>query len=244
MTDEAGGTLLSRGVRQQASVHTGGRMKKMLFKDTDIRLAGSISLRNGWIAAVEFGMMAEAYREAAQAAVNALSEDEIFTHSSSTAQGFRAYPVIFLYRQALELTLKGIIVAGSDLVEYEGGEINLVALYHNHNFEKMRPDVERVFEAMGWDWNLGIPDFTTVGDFRKTLAEFDEFDGTSAVCRYPVNTDGTPSMEKERCINLFEFALTIDALLEVLEHAPGTIHALAEDYLSYAAEAVASDSWS
>ncbi|HEX7151291.1 MAG TPA: hypothetical protein VF618_07365 [Thermoanaerobaculia bacterium] len=211
--------------------------RKTLFKDTDIRIAGSVALQNGWIAAVEFGMMAEAYREAAQAAVNALSEDEVFTHSISTAQGFRAYPVIFLYRQALELTLKGIIVAGSELMAYQGSEIDLVTLYHNHNFEKMRADVERVFEAMGWDWNLGIAGFTTINDFRRVLAEFDEFDGTSAVCRYPVNTDGSPSMKQERCINLFDFAMTIDALLEVLEHTPGTIHALAEDYLNYAAEA-------
>jgi hypothetical protein len=78
--------------------------------------------------------------------------------------------VIFLYRQALELTLKGIIVAGSELVEYHGGEIHLVALYRNLNFEKMRADVERVFEAMGWDWNLGIAGFTTVNDFRRVLA--------------------------------------------------------------------------
>ncbi len=218
--------------------------RKMLFKDTDIRVAGSVTLHNGWIVAVEFGMMAEAYRGAAQAAVNALAEDEVFTHSISTAQGFRAYPAIFLYRQALELTLKGIIVAGSELVEYNGGEIDLVAVYHNHNFEKMRADVERVFEAMGWEWNLGIPGFTTVGDFRRILAEFDEFDGTSAVCRYPVKTDGSPSMLKERCVNLFDFAHTIETILEVLEHAPGTIHELAEDYLSYAAEAAPSESWS
>src|SRR5438045_3502838 len=105
--------------------------RKTLFKDTDIRIAGSVSLQNGWIAAVEFGMLAESYREAAQAAVNALADDGVFTHSISTAQGFRAYPAIFLYRQALELTLKGILVAGSDLVEYEGGAIDLVALYHN-----------------------------------------------------------------------------------------------------------------
>lgn len=56
--------------------------------------------------------MAEAYREAAQAAVNALAADEIFPASISTAQSFQAYPVFFLYRQALELTLKGIIRPG------------------------------------------------------------------------------------------------------------------------------------
>jgi hypothetical protein len=69
------------------------------------------------------------------------------------------------------------------------------------------------------------------------LAEFDEFDPTSAVSRYPVDTAGKPTMAKARCVNLFDFAMTIDAVLGILDHAPGTIHALVEDYPSYAAEA-------
>jgi hypothetical protein len=217
--------------------------KKTIFKDTDIRIAGSVDLQNGWSAAVEFGMMAAAYRQAALAAVNALSSDDIFQRSISTAESFRAYPVFFLYRQALELTLKGIILAGQDLVEYQGGEIDLEKLYHNHNFETMRPDVERVMEAMGWGWNLGIPGFTTINDFRRLLAEFDEFDESSAACRYPVDTHGKPSFAEQRCVNVFDFAETIDAFLEVLDHAPATIMSLAEDYLSYAAEAVHYESW-
>src|SRR5687768_4545936 len=36
--------------------------KKTLFKDTDIRIAGSVALQNGWITAAEFGMLAESYR--------------------------------------------------------------------------------------------------------------------------------------------------------------------------------------
>ncbi|HEX7154376.1 MAG TPA: hypothetical protein VF618_23020 [Thermoanaerobaculia bacterium] len=217
--------------------------KKALFKDADIRTPGSIDLQNGWNEAVEFGMMAEAYREAAQAAVNALADDEIFPGSISSAQSFRAYPVFFLYRQALELTLKGIILAGKDLLEYEGEEIDLEKLYHNHNFEALRADVERVMDAMGWGWNLGIPGFTTVGDFRRLLAEFDAFDGTSAVCRYPVDTNGKPSVAERRCVNVFDFAATIDALLEVLDHAPSTITSLAEDYLIYAPEAAHYESY-
>lgn len=217
--------------------------KKTLFKDTDIRIAGSVSLQNGWITAAEFGMLAESYREAAQAVVNTLADDEVFTHSISLRQGIRAYPVFFLYRQALELTVKGIIVAGMELVEFQGESIDMEALYRNHNFEKMRPDLERVMEAMGWGWNLGIPGFTTVGDFRRLLAEFDEFDPTSAVSRYPVDTTGKPTMAEARCVNLFDFAMTIDAVLEVLDHAPGTIHGLVEDYLSYAAEAAQYESW-
>ncbi|MGA8807397.1 MAG: hypothetical protein WB973_05925 [Thermoanaerobaculia bacterium] len=124
---------------------------KTLFKETDIRIAGSVALQNGFISAAEFGMLAESYREAAQAVVNTLAEDEVFTHSISLRQGIRAYPVFFLYRQALELTVKGIIVAGMDLVEFQGESIDVEALYQNHN----REDASRLSARHGSD-GLGV----------------------------------------------------------------------------------------
>lgn len=210
---------------------------RTLFKDTDVRIAGSVALQNGWDAAVEFGMLADSYREAAQAVVNTLSADGVFPQSISTGNSFRAYPAFFLYRQALELTLKGIIVAGSELMEYEGRPVDMKALYQSHNFEKMRLDVERVFEATGWGWNFDIIGLRSVEDFRRLLAEFDEFDGSSSACRYPVDSAGKPSFAEQRSVNLYDFAETIDALLEVLGHTPTTIGGLVDEYLSYCAEA-------
>ena len=58
-----------------------------------------------------------------------------------------------------------------------------------------------------------------------------------------MDTTGKPTMAETRCVNLFDFAMTIDAVLEVLDHAPGTIHGLVEDYLSDAAEAAQYESW-
>jgi hypothetical protein len=216
--------------------------EKTLFKDSDIRIGGSVTLKNGWDAAIEFGILAEAYRESAQATVSALAADDVFSRLISAHQSFRAYPVFFLYRQALELTLKGIILAGADLIALEG-EVDQAALYRNHNFERLRPDVEKVFEAIGWGWNFGIPGFQNIKDFRRLLSEFDEFDGTSTVCRYPVNGDGTPSIENGRCVNLFDFAETIDAVLEAMSHVPDTVQTLAEEYMSNLSETAHYESW-
>jgi hypothetical protein len=154
--------------------------------------------------------------------VKELSEDELFTHSASTTQSFRAYPAFYLYRHAFELALKGIIVAGADLLAHQGDAVN-EKLYTNHGFQALQLDVEKVFKALGWDWDLGIPGFKTVQAFRRIIAEFDEFDRSSAVCRYPVTAAGRASMEKQQCVNLFEFADTMEALLEVVNDLPSTV---------------------
>ena len=213
-------------------------MKKLvLFKESDIRIAGSVDLWNGRDAAVEFGMYAENFQAAARALVHELMEDASFMRcGASSAASFRAYPAFYLYRHALELALKGIIVAGSDYLAYEGEAVNEKALYQNHSFGMLRPDLERVFDAIGWGWDLGIPGFETVEDFRAMLAELDEFDAKSTLWRYPVTVKGTASMDTQRCVNLIEFATTMEALLDLLSGVPSIVKDEVQQYFSYLAE--------
>jgi hypothetical protein len=210
--------------------------KPVLFKESDIRIAGSVDLWNGWDTAVEFGMYAENFQAAARALVHELMDDPSFMRGASSAASFRAYPAFYLYRHALELALKGIIVAGSDLLAYEGDGVNEKALYQNHSFGMLRPDLERVFDAIGWGWDLGIPGFETVEDFRAMLAELDEFDAKSTLWRYPVTVKGVASMETQRCVNLIEFAETMEALLDLLSGVPSIVRDEVQRYFSYLAE--------
>lgn len=210
--------------------------KPVLFKESDIRVMGSVDLWNGWDAALEFGMYAENFQAAARAVVHDLMDDESFMRSTSTAGSFRAYPAFFLYRHSIELALKGIIVAGSDLLVYEGKSVNEKALYQNHSFGMLRPDLEKVFEVLGWGWDLGIPGFQTVEDFRALLSELDEFDAKSTLWRYPVTGTGLASMGTQRCVNLIEFANTMEALLDVLSDMPSIVKVEMEQYFSYLAD--------
>jgi hypothetical protein len=210
--------------------------KRVLFKDSDIRIAGSVDLWNGWDAAVEFGMYAENFQAAARALVHELMDDDTFMRGASSAASFRAYPAFYLYRHALELALKGIIVAGSDLLAYQGGGVNEKALYQNHSFGMLRPDLERVFDAIGWGWDLGVPGFETVEDFRAMLAELDEFDAKSTLWRYPVTVKGVASMETQMCVNLIEFAKTMEALLDLLSDVPSIVKDEVQQYFSSLAD--------
>lgn len=197
--------------------------RKTVFKDADMRDVGSVTLQNGWDAAYEFGLLSRCYHEAACAAVEALSKNEYFMQSMSTNASFRAFPVIFLYRQALELALKGVIVAGEDMLVVHGVPLDLREVYSSHSFGKLRPYVEAVFKAIGYGFDFGIKGYKSVEGFRKLLSEFDEFDATSTACRYPVDRAGNPSLQNWRCINIFDFAKEMDAILTILTDVPGIV---------------------
>jgi len=105
-------------------------------------------------------------------------------------------------------------VAGMDLVEFQGESIDMEALYRNHNFEKMRATGARYrSDGLGLEpRHSGLHHDLATSD--GWLAEFDEFDPTSAVTRYPVDTTGKPTMAEARCVNLFDFAMTIAPFLK------------------------------
>lgn len=210
---------------------------RVLFKESDIRDPGSVDLWNGWDAAVEFGMYAENFQAAARALVHELMADSTFMHSLSSRASFQSYPVFYNYRHAFELALKGIIVAGADLLAYEGEPMNEKAVYQNHSFGMLRPDLERVFEGIGWGWDLGVDGFETVEDFRALLAELDEFDAKSTLWRYPVTSKGTASMETQITVNVIDFAKTMESLLDVLADVPSIVRDEVDRYMSCLAEA-------
>lgn len=200
-------------------------ISKMLFTRTPHPAGGSVYLQTGWMPAFEFELLSEAYHSAANACVEALAKDDTFFRAGSGSTAFRALPVIFLYRQALELLLKAIIHTGSSLLDESDG---VAATLREHNFEKLRPLVEKIHEKCNLGWNFGVPTMRTVDDFRRLVSEFDAFDSDSTVSRYPVNGAGGPAIADPTYFNLFVFAEHIDAALDVLNTSPLAVRATLE----------------
>lgn len=66
---------------------------------------------------------------------------------------------------------------------------------------------------------MGVAGFKTKADFWALLADMDAME-----VRYPVNTKRQPAMgNRFMCFNLFEFALTMDAVLNALNGLLGAI---------------------
>jgi hypothetical protein len=197
---------------------------RRLFDNDDHPAGGNIYLQTGRMPAFEFELLSDAYRETAAVAVQALARDENFIRARAGSTAFRALPVIFLYRQALELLLKSIILTGACLLDSHDTAQQVVL--KEHNFEKLRPLIEQVIEGSGLGWNFGVTGLHCLADFRRLLSEFDAFDPNSTVCRYPVDGAGNPAIEPERTFNLFNFAEALDQKLAALSVAPGAVAAV------------------
>jgi hypothetical protein len=111
---------------------------------------------------------------------------------------FEAYPIVFLYRQALELSLKAIVFAGAVLLQDEGEEPMAIGKVMKHDLMPLFNEVSRIYAR--WSagdagvWDFGEPDLRTRGDFEAIVREFDSIDRGSYAFRYSVKTDGeTPS---------------------------------------------------
>lgn len=161
---------------------------------------------------------AEAYHMVAKEAVATLQKNHQIGLYRSPIDDFRAYPVVFLYRHALELYMKAVILVAAPMLKIKDiVEINRENLLKTHSLDTLRQKLEQVFEAYEWDWDLGTPHFSTLEDFRKIILELHEVDKGSYTFRYPLDTKGDSSLTPYFKFNLFEFCSILDCLFPILE---------------------------
>ena len=168
----------------------------------------------------EFTLYAEAYHQVAKEAAEEFQNYQYPGNDKLPIDDFRAYPVVFLYRHSLELYIKDVILAGAPMLQIRNMTIiDRDKLLKTHNLDILRQKIEKVFSAFGWDWDLGTPDFKTLDDFRKVISELHQIDVGSYVFRYPLTTQGDPSLPSRFEFNILEFCKTLDFLLPILESA-------------------------
>lgn len=142
---------------------------------------------------------AEGYRRAANILVRHVTETQ-------REQDYLIYPIVFLYRQSIEVSLKYLLVTGSELLAREQSNTNhhrLVPLW-----QQCRPMIEEV-------WPTGPKqDLDAVTDI---LLQFEKKDPVSTVFRYPVNTKGDASLEASERINILNFAEVANRVFTLLE---------------------------
>ncbi len=182
---------------------------KALFVDTG-RNHGAVILNGLGTPEQEFGFYGEAFHAAGRALVQGLRNDPRFGLSGLTLNSFKAVPVIYLYRHAMELYLKSIILAGADVLPLRG-KVRM-ELRTIHTLGKLTNDVAQIFEAFRWSWNFELPHFGTLSDFRSIIAEFDSV----GEIRYPMRNDGGAVLQRNFRFNLFEFCELLDPVYEVL----------------------------
>lgn len=152
-----------------------------------------------------FKIFAAGYRGAAEQLTASLLRKSHFP-------GFEAYPVIFLYCHAFELALKHAIYKAIEFAGYTGSTEIENRLYNIH-------DLDRLAKTLSRSIALLFPGDTFLQDLLQrintTSNELAAIDVTSF--RYPIDTDGMPTAEPNKSINLRAFAVHMSSLLEDID---------------------------
>ena len=126
----------------------------------------------------------------------------------------QALPIVFLYRHALELYLKAVILAGDKHLRWRGEPpVSRGLILKTHRLTDLLPDLERVFLAAGWDWNFGADHCKTREQFVAVLEEFDAIDQKATNFRYPVDRKGQGALPSHFSFDLPSFCVRLDPIL-------------------------------
>lgn len=168
----------------------------------------------------EIRFVAAAYHQVAREAIAALRGNSCFGTDGIPIEDFRAYPIVFLYRHALELHMKAVILAGAPMLMVRSMKpTDERRILSTHRLEDLLPEVEQVFTAYEWKWDFGNSYCRSVEDFRTMINEIHTIDVGSYAFRYPIKKDGTASLPSHFRFDLFEFCGVLDKILPALEGA-------------------------
>lgn len=181
----------------------------------------------------EFGAYADAFHEAARL----LAENLLQRPGYSDLE---ALPIVFLYRHAVELYLKAIVILGGNLLVVNGEEIDsgeLQRMMGSHRLTPLLPHVSRILAAVGMKWSVDEPpEFRSFDDLTQVLREIEEVDANSFAFRYPINRRGEGSVPNNFTFDIATFAVTMDALVELLSAALTGLDATWDDVCDFLSE--------
>ena len=141
--------------------------------------------------------------------------DVLVRHVLEQGHGFDSlvYPIVFNYRQCLELAIKGLIKAAR---EYRGDENGLPPAIHELS-GLWRECSALVGEICG---DVGLE------HVDRLLNEFEQHDPHSFAFRYPTDKMGNASLPNLSHIDLENVAVVVNKLYDILDGVDSTIDAM------------------
>ena len=158
----------------------------------------------------DFGVFAKGYRLAADRLTAQLFAAPRFSD-------YEAYPVVFLYRHALELSLKHIIYASVDLAALKYLDDLDKGLQNTHDLRKLSQAATGLLTLL-YPEDEFLKQISSV--LADTCADLGSLDARSDAYRYPIDARGLRSTDEHTTVNLHAFATRMSPLLEDLD----TIH--------------------
>lgn len=133
---------------------------------------------------------------------------------------FDGFPLLFLYRHALELYLKAVIYLGTQLVFIRGGpEIDLDDLWKEHRLGVCVGLLKKVLSELAWIDGFKTRGIRSFRDFEKLVEKIGRIDAKSYAFRYPIDTKGHRALPERFSMNALGFAKSLDPVLDFLDTA-------------------------
>jgi hypothetical protein len=131
---------------------------------------------------------------------------------------YEGYPVLFLYRHALELYLKAIVYRGAKLLKLISDEnVDTKKLFQSHGLAGLLPAIRAIFKEMQWEFDgSGL---RSLDDFENFIRDLDKLDFRGDAFRYPIKTDLNACLPVHFSVNVVEFSERMDVLSNFLEGA-------------------------
>ena len=161
----------------------------------------------------DLSAFAAGYHEAGKTLVSKME-------SAAGYRDYEGYPILFLYRHALELYLKAIVYRGAQLLGLISDEKrNTEKLLTSHKLTQLLPTIEAIFRVAEWEWDFELIGLRSFDDFADLIKEIEKIDPQSYCFRYPVDTTGEAALPQHIVVNVVTFGKKMDSVLELLSGA-------------------------
>jgi len=108
---------------------------------------------------------------------------KILVQKMESVPGYRdyeGYPILFLYRHALELYLKAIVYRSAQLLGLISDEKpHTKKLLMSHKLTRFLPTIEAIFKAVEWEWDFEVSGIKSFDDFAALIREIEKIDPQS-----------------------------------------------------------------
>jgi hypothetical protein len=162
------------------------------------------------------------YARSFHKAVKALAA---FQLDASPLSDFDVSPVVFMYRHAVELHLKALVLGeGSNFLATKP---DALSVHKTDAVSWLAQFVVQTITAVMWEKEFRCEGIENLADFKAVIEELNAVDPGSYVFRLPVRAEEQDSVPGRTNLTIREFARRMDALLELLD---STADALAAEW--------------
>ena len=164
------------------------------------------SWHNG--ADTEIHLYARSLQKAAKTLIEKLEQE----HNART--DWDVCPVVFLYREALELHLKALVGEGSNFLK---SRTDPISLSRTRSLRWLAQIVCQVIRTVRWESDFTCEGVSSLADFVALVNEVESFDPVTRAIRSARAENPNSVSQYYRTFNVVEFAKKMDGLLDLLD---------------------------